>query len=83
MKNMYEPQIAEFIVHNKRMPFWEELNKESYIQILSITPVNDTQNKIQVQYDQAYIGFVFSDIFHSGVTYGMKSVFESKNYSKK
>lgn len=78
MKKMYQPQTAEFIVHNERLPYWEDLNKESYIEILSVDPVTDTQKRIQIKYDNSYIAFLFSDIFHAGVQYGMKSIIESQ-----
>lgn len=75
---MYQPQISEFIVHNERLSYWEDLNKESYIEILSIEPVTDTQKRIQIKYDNSYIAFLFTDIFHAGVLYGMKSIIESQ-----
>lgn len=77
MKTMFEPQTAEYIVHNDNLPFWQSLNKESYFDILSIVQINETQNKIFIQYDNAYIGFIFGDIFHAGVQCGIKAM--SKN----
>jgi hypothetical protein len=78
MKSMYKPLIVEFVVRKSNMDYWENINKERYFEIVSVSNLNETSNMIEARIDQLYLGFIFGDIFFQGVRSGMDSIIESQ-----
>lgn len=82
MKSMYKPLTVEFVVRKSNMDYWENINKERYFEIVSVSNLNDTSNMIEARIDQLYLGFIFGDIFFHGVRSGMDSIIESQKSLK-
>lgn len=82
MKSMYKPLTVEFVVRKSNMDYWENINKERYFEIVSVSNLNDTSNMIEARIDQLYLGFIFGDIFFQGVRSGMDSIIETQNSLK-
>ena len=82
MKSMYKPLTVEFVVRKSNMDYWENINKERYFQIVSVSNLNETSNMMEARIDQLYMGFIFGDIFYQGVRSGMDSIIETQNSLK-